>query len=173
MNTIDETRQTIMRYGMQRGIRLVLSGVYDLFPERPRKAVVAPDACWPEPWPQGRRHGISLFFSDASEGAGLLYVGKASKQSSCIRVRLNGYVDMEKCRASGRCVLREEWNGYRRPWGTQPRYVVTVALETDDASGECPEAERLEAYLIQALRPDENIVNPRGGRCDDEDATPL
>jgi hypothetical protein len=158
MTTPETAYREIVRYATERGVRLSVSGVYDLFPAVPFAAAVMPSASWPERWPQGRSHGVYLFFSDAPAGPELLYVGKSSKTSSCIRTRLDGYVNLAEYRTSGRCVLREEWNGYHRPWGKCPRYVVTVAAETDPVSGECPEAERLEIHLIQALRPSENIV---------------
>jgi hypothetical protein len=81
-----------------------------------------------------------------------------------LRVRLNGYVDMSEYRSTGQCVLREEWHGYQRPWGTPPRYVVTVALASDEGT-ECHEAVALETHLIRTLRPRENVA---GRVVDDE-----
>lgn len=156
--TLEAARREIVRYATDREISLTISEVYDLFPAQPCATAVTPAMSWPDRWPQGERHGVYLFFSDAPSEPGLVYVGRSSKPSSRIRVRLNGYVDMAEYRISGRCVLREEWNGYRRPWGTAPRYVVTVAADTHPLSGACPEAELLERHLIRVLRPSENVV---------------
>lgn len=168
MTTHDMACREIVKYSAERGIQAVVSGVYDLFPDKPRVAPVVPDLCWPARWPHGRRHGVYLLFSDSTEGPELLYIGKSSGASSCLRARLNGYVDLAAHRETGQCVLREEWNGYHRPWGSAPRYVVTVALESDSASGDCPEAVLLEAHLIRSLRPRENIAGQLADESVDE-----
>jgi hypothetical protein len=158
MSTISDILQELPRYAADRGLSVEISGAYDLFPERPHLGQVQPSVTWPAKWPLGNYHGVYLFFTDAPGLPGFRYVGKSSKRTSCIRVRLNGYVDMKEYRTSGHCVLRQEWKGKSRPWRTPPRYIVTVAMETDQQSNDCPEAERLESHLIQNFQPFDNVI---------------
>jgi hypothetical protein len=147
---------SITRYASDRGIWTRTSDAYDLFPSEPPLLKSGVGHYFPEPWPNRSDHGIYLFFS-GDEDPIFLYVGKSSERTSSINLRLNGYIDVRARRLHGKCVLRDEWHGRYAPWGIRPRYVVTVALRTDPKTGTCPDARRLEDYLIANLRPAENI----------------
>jgi hypothetical protein len=99
---------------------------------------------------------VYLFFDAEGTEPELRYVGKSSGRTSCIRARLNGYFDMAAKRSSGACVFLQEWNGYKRPWEIEQRYVVTVAMKSDCESGACDAAGRLEQHLIEFFLPPEN-----------------
>jgi hypothetical protein len=156
MPGLTEIRGALNRYAVERGVRLEVSEVYDLFPSEPSQLSSGVAHHFPATWPRGDRHGVYLFFSAEAEPR-FLYVGRASGKTVCIKARLDGYIDRKARRLRGECVLREEWNGYRRPWGTRPRYVITVAMPTDSATGKCPQADFLEQHLIHNLDPTENI----------------
>ena len=152
MVSLSELKAEINSYASAHSLSLWISEVYDLFPEGGSTSNSVLHA-WPEKWPNGSSQGIYLFLDPTFL---LLYVGKSSGKSSSIRSRLNGYFDSAAKRGSGQCILREEWNGYHRPWGTRPRFVVTVAMEPDSETGACLASERLEKYLIQKFSPSEN-----------------
>jgi hypothetical protein len=155
MASLTDVREALAHYAASHSLCLEISGLYDLFPERTESVHSAVASSWPARWPNGNYQGIYLFFGDLTE-PNLLYVGKSSGKSSCIRARLNGYFDPVAKRGSGACVLLQEWKGYKRPWGTEPRYVLTVAMKPEDESGACLGAEQLEKHLIRAFLPPEN-----------------
>lgn len=161
MTTLSEVHLGIIRFAGERGLWIAPSSIYDLFPERPAQAIVQPLLRWPDKWPRGDCHGVYLFFGDTPGDPRFLYVGKSSGRTSCLRARLDGYVDLDEYRASGQCKLRQEWNGYKRPWGIEPRYVLTVALKSDPDTGTYPAAEEMEKYLIRELGPSENVQRVR------------
>lgn len=161
MSTLPEVLLGIVRFAAEQNCWVLPSGVYDLFPNLPHSATVDVSHDWPAPWPNGRLHGVYLFFGDTPGHPEFLYVGKSSGRNSCIRTRLNGYVDLDEYRTTGACVLRQEWHGYLRPWGAQPRYAVTIGLESDADTETCPRALLLESFLIRHLVPTENVKQPR------------
>jgi hypothetical protein len=153
--SLTEVREELIRYASDHSIWIELGGLYDLFPRRRTKHDKV-EFTWPARWPNGNYQGIYLFFDRRLPEPSLLYVGKSLGKSSCIRTRLNGYFDASAKRSTNKCVLLQEWNGYQRPWGTGPRYVVTVAMEPDCESGKCRGAEILEEHMIVKFLPPEN-----------------
>jgi hypothetical protein len=156
MSLLSDVRIAVEEFCAQRDMWLLVSGVYDLFPARHRVSAVQPSLRWPGEWPNGDYHGVYLFFADTPGDPEFLYAGKTSGRTTCLKARLNAYVDMKEYRASGRCVLLDEWHGRKTPWTVEPRYVVTVALETEGRTETCPNAERLEEYLRRELNPSQN-----------------
>jgi hypothetical protein len=156
MSTLNDVCDALRIYASEHNIWMRPSGVYDLFPSDPQALQSSIAYRFPNAWPNGKDHGVYLFFSADAEPR-FLYVGKSSGKTSCIKMRLNGYIDLDARRSRGECILRVEWNGRRCPWGTSPRYLVTVALRTDN-NGECPQAIMLEDWLKKNLAPSENVL---------------
>ena len=130
MATWAEARLELTRYALDRGQWMELSGPYDLFPDHPHVADAAPLSGWPAVWPLGDYHGVYLFLSDEVGGPYLLYIGRSSRPSSCLRARLNGYVDLAEYRRSGRCVA---WIGSNA--GRDVPRISQSGLVTDDQIG--------------------------------------
>jgi hypothetical protein len=156
MASLTDVRREIARYAAEHTLWTEVSGLYDLFPAKQASAHLDVSHHWPARWPNGKFQGLYLYFDDARPEPQLLYVGKSSGKSSCIRMRLNRYFDAAAKRATKACLLLQEWNGHQRPWGTEPRYVVTVAMEPDCDSGACLGAGVFEKHLIELFRPPEN-----------------
>lgn len=156
MASLADVRRELARYAAEHALWTEVSGLYDLFPAQQPAAHPDVSHRWPSRWPNGKYQGIYLFFDHTRPHPQLLYVGKSSGKSSCVRTRLTGYFDAAAKRTTGACVLLQEWNGYQRPWGTAPRYVVTVAMEPDCDSGACIGAGALEKRLIELFLPPEN-----------------
>ena len=114
---------------------------YDLFPERGVGSLCC-ERKWPNSWPYPLRAGVYAFFS---EGARLLYVGKASFRSS-ISARLATYCGYHEGPGSP-CRLLGQWKRF-------PRYVVIVAVPEETRF----EASALEEFLISTLQPPENSI---------------
>lgn len=163
MSALANVWSEVMQFATEHHCWILPSGLYDLFPERNRPSSISIASHWPNEWPSRECHGIYLFFSDSPVTPELLYVGRAHGKSVSIGTRLDAYVDMDEFRAGRGCKLREVWGQRHSPWGTPPRYVMTIALETDPTTTDCPRAKTLEAILIHRLEPTENIQRPRLG----------
>jgi hypothetical protein len=157
MSSLSAVQIAVFRFATEHNQWILPSGLYDLFPERPRAAGIQPPLQWPAKWPNGKHHGVYLFFADTPKDPEFLYVGKSSGKTSCLRKRLDGYVDIREFKATGQCKLLQEWDGYQRPWAIEPRYLLTVALETDPDTGTCPAAKKLEEYLFRECAPSQNV----------------
>jgi hypothetical protein len=161
MSTVADVWTAVMQFATEKHCWILPSGLYDMFPKLNRSTSISIASHWPNKWPGCEYHGVYLFFSDSGDPPELLYVGRAQGKSVSIGTRLNGYVDMNEYRAERACKLRDTWGERHSPWGTPPRYVMTVALETDMATNDCPLAKSLEAFLVNRLDPPENIQRPR------------
>jgi|SRR3972149_5247140 len=156
MSTLMDVLDAMNLYASEHNMWMRTSGLYDLFPSDQRALQSGIAHRFPDAWPNGKDHGVYLFFS-ADTDPRFLYVGKSSGKTSCLKIRLNGYIDLNARRSRGECVLRKEWHGRHSPWGTPPRYLITVALQTD-STGECPQALMLEDWLKKNLGPSENVI---------------
>lgn len=109
----------------------------DLFPSQPGPVGFAPKLTWKDPWPLHDRAGVYLVYSASFK---LLYVGTSQYLASRLSAHFPGTADKE-------CVIWEKWT-------EPPRYVINVAVPR-----EMPfEAPALEAFLIRALRPPDNVM---------------
>lgn len=121
-----------------------VQGFYDLLPASPLPASLprAVSGTWPkDEFVLGKRRGVYAVFSESLE---LLYVGKASLNSS-IGNRLGIH-------------FRKNEDGslrYAKKWTQVPRFVVAIAVP-DTLRWEAP---ALEEFLIMALQP---LVNGTG-----------
>lgn len=106
--------------------------LYSLYPEENTYG-------WPQEWPNNKRSGVYFVFDVNRE---LLYVGKAD----VIGRRLSDYF-------KGRTICKVVHSG----WLKQPHYILTIAMPADTWF----EHLSLEAYLIQELRPINNIQGIR------------
>jgi len=156
MSTLMEVLDAMSRYASEHHLWMRPSGVYDFFPSGPQALQSGITQQFPNPWPNGKDHGVYLFFSADTDPL-FLYVGKSSGRTSCLKIRLNGYIDLNAKKSRGECVFRKEWHGRQSPWGTPPRYLITVALRTN-STGECPQAIMLEDWLKKNLCPSENVI---------------
>jgi hypothetical protein len=119
--------------------RLEIGMPYDLFPKTGREATrLLCKEGWPEVYPLSERAGAYIVL-DAH--ARVLYVGKADNFGR----RLGGYFAYASDRT---CKVKH------KTWSEQPRYVVMVAVPTSSPF----EAGALEGFLIDSLRPPDNIL---------------
>jgi hypothetical protein len=122
--------------------RLRLGDPYALFPEGPHPSGVKLVGRWPDEWPNVDSPGVYLILSANLD---ILYVGKTSLRQT-FGTRLSDWfrseTDTGKCRVIG-------------TWSSSPTYVATIPV------GAPFEAPSLEEYLIQELRPPDNLVGYR------------
>lgn len=117
---------------------LTISDWYSLFPHE--EGCVDTPHKWPAKFPNAGKPGVYLIF-DARMS--LLYVGMTTRD---LNGRLGNYFRYVSGRGSG-CRINEKM---LPPWKTRPYYVRTIPL--DDSS----EAQYLERFLIDTLRPPDN-----------------
>jgi hypothetical protein len=118
---------------------LELSGLFDLYPDRPNFSGRLIDGRWPEKWPNADKKGVYIMFDEKMR---LLYVGKASMNNT-IGSRLCEWFVYDSDRA---CKPKGVWK-------TVPRFLATVGFPGETSF----EAPGLEEYLIIELNPAENV----------------
>ena len=138
---LDNLRSALMKYRKYRHpdlADLALSDLYALFPEEGEPLATMH---WDQQWPNSDHAGVYLIFDKNGK---LLYVGKAW----ALGHRLASYFQYRQPRGEGNaCEIVHAWT----PPG--PMYIATVAVPDDSKF----EAASLEEYLINELKPSENV----------------
>lgn len=156
MSTFEDLKSSLARYSAEfrhPSLRqLLVSGIYDLFPETGTPTNVPAESKWPDPWPNAESAGV---YAMLDENLFVRYVGKASMKSSIGR-RLSSYFIYEDRANNKRCKL-----SHPEGWLAHPRFVVSVPVSL---SFESPS---IEEFLILQLLPPENLQGrPRNEKVD-------
>jgi hypothetical protein len=133
---VDDIREALVNYHKEwrhpRLTPLHVSGIYDLFPNRPTTFNVQHRWHQKEAWPNADFPGVYFVF-DAN--LNLLYVGQSSKMGRRLSQWFKGSVHCDHIHGS---------------WKTDPRFVATVPVARHF------EALALEGHLIDLYGPPEN-----------------
>lgn len=118
---------------------MLVSGVYDLFPQRPRAVAVEVEGAWPDEYPFWGKLGVYVQFGETMEVA---RIGRAL--DSILAERLNAYFWYASGkRSGGPCKIREKWD-------VPPRFLVLAALEDGEPRWHIP---AIEAFLLERFNP--------------------
>lgn len=156
MSTLEDLEASLARYSTEfrhpSQCQLVMSKIYDLFPETGSLINVPVESKWPDPWPNAESPGI---YAMLDEDLFVRYIGKASMKSSIGR-RLSLYFIYEDRAKNKRCKL-----SHPEGWLAFPRFVVSVPVSLSF------EAPSIEEFLILQLLPPENLQGrPRNEKVD-------
>jgi hypothetical protein len=119
---------------------LTVGGLYALFPDEAENVDVAHQ--WDDSWPNSDEAGVYLIFGANGR---LLYIGKAS-MNHYIGGRLSNHFGRDKLTKGCRVFHQDGWS-------ERPMYIATVAVPHHMKF----EASALEEYLIEHLRPSDNL----------------